>query len=161
MRIREFLIATFALYQRPFNWLIDQWNFTRYHVLQLHTYYSVRYFGIPMRPHVTYRDELPLWEKTIGVWENAQGDVVGFVTSTDEEAGDAWIQVHPDYDGLYPEMLACIEANLADVAEETGFVKLYVNDGTALEELVRARGYRRLEHRYKRLACAIREPSRP
>ncbi|MEE8570062.1 MAG: hypothetical protein V3S97_03570 [Candidatus Bathyarchaeia archaeon] len=41
-------------------------------------------------------DELPLWEKTIGIWENKDGDVVGVVHSENEEPGDAFIQIHPD-----------------------------------------------------------------
>lgn len=47
IRIRRFLIDTFALYQGPFNWLIDRWDFCRYHVLPVHTYYNVQYFGVP------------------------------------------------------------------------------------------------------------------
>jgi hypothetical protein len=70
MLIRSFLIHAFALYQRPFNWLIDRWNFCRYHVIPLHTYYIVQYFGVPTGTTSPHRDELPFWEQTIGIWED-------------------------------------------------------------------------------------------
>lgn len=155
LRIREFLVDTFALYQRPFNWLIDRWNFCRYFVLPVHTYYNVRYFGVPTRPHRSHRDELAVWEKTIGIWENEDGDIVGVVHSENEEAGEAWVQIHPDYTFLYDEMVTCIEENLADRVGDVGYVKLYVNEGCELEEIASARGYRRLKWRETFLECQV------
>ncbi len=147
LRIRDFLVDTFALYQRPFNWLIDRWNFCRYCVIPIHSYYNVRYFGVPTRPHHQWRDELPLWEKSIGVWENDDGDIVGVVHSENEEAGEAWLQIHPDYTFLYAEMVSYAEAHLADRVDGLGYVKLYVNDGSELESIARARGYNQLKYR--------------
>ncbi|MBN1313015.1 MAG: hypothetical protein JXB30_16505 [Anaerolineae bacterium] len=54
MRIRGFLIDTFALYQRPFNWLIARWNFCRYCVVPIHSYYNVRYFACPHAHAITF-----------------------------------------------------------------------------------------------------------
>ena len=140
MRIRQFLIDTFGLYGRPFNWLIDRWNFCRYCVLPIHSYYNVDYFGVPTRPHHHFRDELPGWEKTIGIWENENGDVVGVVHSENEEPGEAWFEIHPDYFFLYEEMVAYAEEYLADRVDDLAFVKLYVNEGNELETVVRSRG---------------------
>jgi ribosomal protein S18 acetylase RimI-like enzyme len=145
-RIREFLIDTFTLYQKPFNWLIDRWNFCRYCVIPIHNYYNVRYFGVPTRPLHHVRDELPYWEKTIGVWENEEGAIVGVVHSENEEAGEAWTQIHPDYIALYDEMVTYAEAHLADRVDDVAFVKLYVNDGSELEAIARARGYKKLPY---------------
>jgi ribosomal protein S18 acetylase RimI-like enzyme len=155
LRIRDFLIDTFALYQGPFNWLIDRWNFCRYFVLPVHTYYNVRYFGVPTRPHHSHRDELAVWEKTIGVWENEDSDIVGVVHSENEEAGEAWVQIHPDYTFLYDEMVTYIEEHLADQVEDVAYVKLYVNEGCELEEIASARGYRKLEWRTTFLECQV------
>jgi len=144
MRIRDFLIETFSLYQRPFNWLIDRWNFCRYLVLPIHTYYNVRYFGVPTHTSQPHRDEVPLWEETIGIWENENGDIVGAVTNENEEPGEAWIQIHPDYTFLYDEIVTYIEDHLADRVGEIGYVKLYINEDSELEEIARDRGYRKL-----------------
>jgi ribosomal protein S18 acetylase RimI-like enzyme len=155
MRIRDFLVDTFTLYQRPFNWLIDRWNFCRYFVLPVHTYYNVRYFGVPTRPHRSHRDELAVWERTIGVWENEGGDIVGVVHSENEEAGEAWVQIHPDYTSLYDEMVTYAEEHLADRVGDVAYVKLYVNEGSELEAVARARGYRKLKWRTTHLECQV------
>lgn len=145
MRVREFIIETFALYGKPFNWCIERWNFCRYHVLPLHTFYNVRYFGVPTGTSRPHRDELSVWKKTVGLWENESGDIVGVVNSENEEPGEAWIQIHPEYTFLYEEMVEYIEEHLADWVDDVGFVKLYVNTGTELEGIVGARGYEKLE----------------
>lgn len=144
IRIRDFLVETFTLYQRPFNWLLERWNSCRYMVIPIHSYYNTRYFGVPTRPHLRFRDELPFWESTIAVWENERGNIVAVVHSENEEPGEAWFQIHPDYTELYAEMLAYAEGHLADRVDDLGFLKAYVNDGCELAEAARARGYRRL-----------------
>jgi predicted N-acetyltransferase YhbS len=146
MRIRGFLVNTYALFQRPTNWTIDRWEFCRYFVLPAHSYHNVRYFGIPTYDDRTLRDELPGWEKTIGIWENEEGAIVGVVNSENEEPGEAWIQIHPDYTFLYDEMVTYIEANLADRVGNIGYVKLYIDEDIGPKEIARARGYRRLEY---------------
>lgn len=146
MRIRDFLIDTCALFQRPANWTIDRWEFVRYFVLPSHSYHNVRYFGVPTYRDKPFRDELPHWEKTIGIWENEEGNIVGVVNSENEEPGEAWIQIHPDYTFLYDEMVTYIEANLADRVGNIGYVKLYVDEDIGLKEIVRARGYKRLKY---------------
>ena len=143
MRIREFLIETFALYQRPFNWAIDRGEFDRYFVLPVHTFY-IRHFGVPI-PVRSIRDEQPGWEETIRIWENEDGDIVGVVHSENEEPGEAWIQIHPHYTFLYDDMLTYIEAHLADRVDDTGYVKLYVDDEDCdLKAVAQTRGYRKL-----------------
>ena len=155
MRVRDFLIETFALYQRPFNWLIDRWNFCRYFVLPVHTYYNVRYFGVPTRPHHSHRDELMAWERTNRIWESAGGEIVGVVTSENEEPGEAWIQIHPDYTFLYDDMVDYIEAHMSDRVDGLGYVKLYVNEGCELEAVASGRGYRKLVWRTPYLGYAL------
>jgi ribosomal protein S18 acetylase RimI-like enzyme len=145
MRIRAFLIDTYALYGGPHNWLIDRWNFCRYVVVPLHTFYNVQYFGVPTQTHRPIRDELPLWESTIGIWENARGEIVGVVHSENEEPGEAWIQIHPDYAALYDDMVTYIESNLINVVGDIGYVKLYVNESSELRHVASSRGYKKLE----------------
>ncbi|MGD2250270.1 MAG: GNAT family N-acetyltransferase [Candidatus Methanofastidiosia archaeon] len=143
IRIRNFLIDTFSLYQRPFNWLIDRWNFCRYFVIPLHSYSTMNYFSVPTDVH-SFRDEIPAWENTIGIWENSTGDIVGVVHSENEEPGEAFIQIHPDYTFLYNEMVTYIEEHLADKVGTTRYVKLYINQGCELEHIAGEKGYRKL-----------------
>jgi len=147
LRIRQFLIATFALYGGPTNWLLDRWNFCRYFAVPVHTFYNMSYFSVPTLTHKPFRDEVAAWEKTIWVWENSVGEIVGVFNSANEEAGEAFCQVHPDYTHLYGEMVDHAEEHLADRVDGVGYVKLYVYEGTALEQVAQAKGYTRINRR--------------
>ena len=160
-RIRQFVIDTFALYQRPYNWLIDRWNFCLHCVLPLHSYYNVRYFGVPTRPLHIFRDETPHWEASIGVWEDVRGEIVAVAHSENEEAGEAWFQIHPDHHHLYDEMVAYAEEHLADRVDGVGYVKLYVNDGSPLESVALARGYRKVGRSTPQLVYEIDDVPEP
>ena len=145
LRIRDFLVETFSLYGRPFNWMLDRWNFVRYYVVLVHSYYNTRYFSVPTSSYHSNRDELSLWEDTIGIWENEDGDIVGVVHSENEEPGEAFIQIHPDYTFLYDEMVTYIETHLADKVGNIGYAKLYIyDDNEQLKNIAQARGYRKL-----------------
>ena len=144
MKIRDFLIETFSLYKGPFNWPIDRWNFVRYFGLPYHTFYNTSYMGIPAHPRRSHRDELPVWEKTIGIWEDTDGDIIGVVLTENQEPGEAWIQIHPEHTYLYEEMVTYCEERLADRVEDIGYVKLFVHDNSELERIVRGRGYRKV-----------------
>lgn len=161
MRIREFLIDTFTLYQKPFNWLIDRWNFCRYFVVPVHSYYNVQRFGVPTDSYQNQRDELSFWEMAIGIWENEDGDVIGVANTENEEPGEAFIQIHPDYTFLYDEMLTYIEEHLADRVGNLGYVKLYINENSKLEQIANDRGYRNLKHRIPFLEYKIGQISEP
>ncbi len=146
MRVRNFLVRTYALFGGPFNWLLDRWNFCRYHVIPLHTAYNVSYFGVPTGTAAPHRDELPLWERPIGIWENSHGEIVAVVHSENEEPGEAWIQIHPDFTSLYDEIVTYAERHLINWVGDLGYIKLYVNDGSDLERIADARGYQKLGH---------------
>ena len=144
-RVRGFLADTFALYGGPFNWPIDRWNFCRYFVIPIHTFQNTRRFGVPTQEGAAGRDELAFWERTVFIWEDETGSIVGVLHTENEEAGEAWVQIHPDWTHLYDEIAACAEEHLADRVDGVGYVKLYVQDGSELEGVARARGYRKLD----------------
>ena len=160
LRIREFLIETFALYDRPFNWLLDRWNFVRYFGIPYHTFYNTSYMGVPAHPRLSHRDELPVWEVTIGIWEES-GSIIGVVHTENQEPGEAWIQIHPEHTDLYGEMVAFIERYLADRAHGLAYVKLYVNDDSLLERVVLDRGYRKVAGTQTFKECRFRERVAP
>lgn len=154
-RVRDFLADTFALYGGPFNWPLDRWNFCRYFVIPIHTFQNSRRFGVPTQEGAGGRDELPFWEKAVFVWEDEAGDIVAVLHTENEEPGEAWLQIHPDWTALYGEMVACAEEHLADRADGLGYVKLYVQDGSELERVARAGGYRKLDCRLRYLEYRI------
>ncbi len=140
-RLRELLVETFALYGGPFNWSLERLNFTRYFAAPVHTFYSARCFDAPVPQHRGFRDEVRAWERNVWLWENAAGRLVAAVHSDNEGPGRAFFQLHPDFTGLYGDMLDHAEDNLADVARGVSFLNAHVNDGTELERLVEQRGY--------------------
>lgn len=162
LRIRDFLVDTFSLYGRPFNWMVGRWNFCRYFVLPVHSYHNTRFFGIPTTTERSHRDEQPLWERTIGVWETDGGDIVGVVHSENEEPGEAFIQIHPAYTDLYEAMVTYAETHLADTLGNVGYVKLYIDDANAsLQRLASAKGYRRLAMSTPLLEFCVDEAPEP
>ncbi len=73
-------------------------------------------------------------------------DIVAVACTENEERGEAYIHIHPDYDFLYSEIIDYIEENLADRAHGESYVKLYTqSDNSKLENLVKQRGYKKLE----------------
>ncbi len=146
-RVRDFLIETYGITQRPFNWFFDRWDYCRYFV-------------------ATMRDRDPQrWENDIRVWES-DGEIVG-VTSYEEARGKAYLQIQPAQRSLEDEMMAWAEENLA-VETHDGkrrlIVRAYDYD-TLRHEMLEQRGYRRtehLEHRYRRsLETSFPEPAVP
>ena len=145
LKIRDFFVDTYSLYQRPYNWLIDRWNFSRRFGLPYHTHHSTSYFGVPAHPRRSHRDEHQMWENAIGIWDDQDGNILGVVHTENEEPGEAWIQIHPEHTRLYAEMITYIEERLADRAGDTAYVKLYVTDDSELGQIARDRGYRKIE----------------
>ena len=145
LKVRDFLVETFKLYGRPFNWMLDRWNFARYFVTPVHTYYNVSYFSVPGKPDRVIRDEVKQWEQSIRVWENSDGETVAVLLTENEEPGEAWIQIHPNHRSLYPEVVDIAEAELADVDQGVGYLKLYIWDSDQqLQAEAQSRGYRKL-----------------
>ncbi len=160
-RVRQFLIDTYALYGAPVNWLIERWNFCPHFVVPLHAYYDMGKFGGVQDVETAARMALQRWEQSIGVWEDDQGHIVGLVHNEDEEPGEVWIQTHPDHTDLCDEMLTYAERRLADRVDNLAYVKVYVSEGSVLEGLVRARGYRRLDSRTVHLQYVIKDLPEP
>ena len=77
----------------------------------------------------------------IGIWED--GDAIVAVVVYEWALGEAFFQVHPDYEYLKPEMLDHAESQLTGVDDNgVRYLKAYVNDfDAAFEEVVRSRGY--------------------
>ncbi len=123
-RVRELLIATYPTTPLGFNWDVRRWDGQRFH-------------------HAT--DD---WSKrTVGrlqLWETVDGQLVGVVNP--EGTGDAYLQLHPDFRAIEPEMVAWAEEHLAAAnAEGQRQLEIFVFDYDGQRrQLLQDRGYTQL-----------------
>jgi len=120
--IRDLLVRTQATTPIAWNWDIRHWDGSRFHREE--------------------RNELALAARGIALWE-ADGRVVGAVHG-EGAAGDAFLELDPDYRDLEPEMLAWAEDRLATTGSRRR-LELYVMDyDLARRSLLSRRRYRML-----------------
>lgn len=94
--VRNFLIKTYPCTPLGFNWEIRRWDGSRFH-----------------------NETSAWWTRFAGrvqLWETANGQLVGVVNPEGE--GDAYLQVHPDFRMIEPEMVAWAEEHLAQLGPE-------------------------------------------
>jgi predicted N-acetyltransferase YhbS len=142
LRIRDFLVETFSLTDRPLNWRLERWNYACYFVTPL-----LATDGVGEPDMSAYQAAIGLFNASTGVWENEAGKVVGVVNieHADESHrgwGEVFFQRHPDYDSLLPEMLDFAESHLRNRERNLLFIPIYDYD-EAFQAVVRERGYRR------------------
>ena len=142
LRVRDFLVETFGLTQRPLNWRLERWNYARYFITPL-----LVTDGLGEPDMDAYAAAIRLFDASTGLWENEAGQVAGVVNVEHADKGhrgwgEAFFQHHPDYDALLPDMLDFAETHLRDRERDRLFIPIYDHD-TALQTLVRARGYQR------------------
>ena len=77
----------------------------------------------------------------IGIWED-NGAIVG-VALYESVLGEAFFNIHPNYEHLKPEMLEYAEGHLTGKTDDGKlYLKAYVTDfDTAFEDVVKSRGY--------------------
>ncbi len=94
----------------------------------------------------------------IGIWEEA-GEIVA-VATYESRLGEAFFNVHPDYEHLKPEMLTYAEENLTGTGDDgERYLMAFVADfDSAFEDVVRSRGYS-LEPRHHRPMSQFEIPS--
>ncbi len=144
IRVRDFLDETFSLTEKPLNWKLERWNYARYFITPMLVTEEV---GEPDLGAV--EAAVQLWNEITGIWENTAGEIVGVVNveHTDPSHsgwGEAFLQRHPDYDFLLPEMLAYAEEHLRNEERNKVFIPIYDYD-KALIAAVQERGYERSE----------------
>jgi GNAT superfamily N-acetyltransferase len=142
LRIRDFLVETFALTDQPLNWRLERWNYASYFITPF-----LATNGVGEPDLGAYQAAIRLFDASTGVWENEAGEVVGVVNIEHADRshsgwGEAFLQRHPDYAFLLPEMLDFAEAHLRNRERNQLFLPIYDYDGAFLD-VARARGYRR------------------
>ncbi|MGB7061483.1 MAG: GNAT family N-acetyltransferase [Candidatus Zixiibacteriota bacterium] len=140
LRIRDFLVDTYHVFERPLNWRLERWNYARYFVAP--------FLGTYGQKEPNLEDSLKairFWEDTIGVWENDDNEIVGVVNMEHPDPehpgyGEAFLQRHPKYTLLLGDMLDYAERTL--INKKTNTLHIYVYDyDEPLQELVQQRGY--------------------
>lgn len=139
-RIRDFLVDTFALFDKPINWRLERWNYARYFVAPFLANYGQK------RPRSEdCRRAIRLWEELTGVWETETGEIVGVANIEHPDPshggwGEAFFQRHPNYEFLLPEMLDYAEEHLRNREKNLLYFHVYEHDGR-LQTLAQERGY--------------------
>ncbi len=127
LRLRNLLIETVPITPIGFNWDMRRLDGKRFYNADL-------------------ADDR-LSRRPIQLWENEDDQLVGYVLS--ESAGDAHLQVHPDYRHIEPEMIAWAEEHLAvDDAENSQHkLEIYVNEYDALrQQNLDKRGFKKMSY---------------
>lgn len=149
LEVRDFLAANYKAFEHPINWDPVRWNYARYLCAPMIGAYGL---GVeakkpPDASGKNSRDAIRFWENSIGIWENESGEISG-VVCPDEFApwhpafGQAFLQRHPDYEHLLPEMLAYAEKTFIG----KGMTRIYVGEpDKSLQKAARERGFVRDE----------------
>jgi len=142
LRIRDFLVETFSMLDKPLNWRLERWNYARYFITPL-----LATAGVGEPDMSAYQAAICLFDASTGLWENESGEVVGVVNIEHADEGhrgwgEAFFQRHPAYGFLLPEMLDFAEAHLRNRERNLLFIPIYDYD-EAFQAVVRARGYHR------------------
>ncbi|WP_404392763.1 GNAT family N-acetyltransferase [Humibacillus xanthopallidus] len=93
-RVRGLLLETYPITPVDFNWEIRRWDGQRFY-----------------REH-----QDPAGDGRIHLWEDEGGRLIGAVHP--EDAGDAFLELHPDHRHIEEEMIAWAEQHLAVTVEE-------------------------------------------
>lgn len=126
--ITQFLLHSYTLTGRLFNWDPRRWLGRVYHNTDIE--------------YAEYRAKLP---EIVHIWEDAGGQIVGVVIP--EYDGGVFLQVHPDVRHIEPAMIDWAEAHLPRT-NEAGEQELdiWAQEGdTFRSELLTRRGYTRTE----------------
>jgi GNAT superfamily N-acetyltransferase len=122
--VRDLLVATYPITPLGFNWDVRRWDGKRFHQAT---------------------DEWADWSAgRVQLWETVDGRLIGVVNP--EGAGDAHLQVHPDFRALEPEMVAWAEEHLATVnSDGARQLEIFVfDDDGQRQQLLKDRGFTQL-----------------
>ena len=141
IRVRDFLVDTYAAFDGPVNWGIERWNYARYFVAPMLGAYGTE----TNTPPEGSLDAIRLWEDLVGLWEDESGEIAGVATieaptTWHSGYGEIFVERHPRHLNLLDEMLAYGEELF--VHPEKNEVHMYIHeDDEPLLTAVERRGY--------------------
>jgi GNAT superfamily N-acetyltransferase len=129
LRIRDFLVETYAHFRRSYNWTIERWNFAISLARSMHAI------------------SLEQFAAQVGIWEDG-GEIQAVVNAEGEDSGEAFFQLRrADLPAsLLGELFDFCDARMGkrDEAAGTRTIRLFLPGGDArLVALAQARGYAR------------------
>lgn len=125
IKIRDFLVATYAHFQRSYNWTIERWNFS---------------VSLARTMNALSLDE---WATQIGIWEQ-DGAIEAVVNAEGEDEGEVFFQLRNEHlpDTRLAELFSFCEARMGKVEGDTRRIQLFLPSGDArLEALAQDRGF--------------------
>lgn len=142
VRVRDFLIETFSLTEKPLNWKLERWNYARYFITPMLVTHGI---GEPDLGAV--KAAVQLWNDSIAIWENEAGEIIGVVNIEHSDKnhsgwGEAFFQHHPDHNNLLPDMLEYAETYLCNPENKQVTIPIYDYD-EAMIAAVQSRGYQK------------------
>lgn len=125
-RVRNLLIETYSRTPLGFNWDVRRWDGSRFH-------------------HATGAEAAHFMER-VHLWETVDGQLIGAVNP--EGDGAAYLQVHPDFRSLEPEMVAWAEEHLStpNNAEQRQLEIFVYEYDTQRQQLLKNRGYTQMPY---------------
>ena len=124
-RINEFIVSNYTI-AYPNIWSIERWNYA---------YYFVK----PM-----FETSEEKWEKSVGIWENEENEIVGFACNEAIGFGEAFLQYIPERitESIVEEMIDFIDSNLFAEKDNKKIIKLRVlDDDNFIESIIQKHGY--------------------
>jgi predicted N-acetyltransferase YhbS len=145
-RVRDFLVDSFSLTEKPLNWKLERWNYTRYFITPMLVTEGI---GEPDLDAVA--DAIQLWNESTALWENEAGAVVGVVNIEHADKnhpgwGEFFCQHHPDYEALLPDLLHFAEEHLRNREKDQVFVPVYDYDEALIATLTAHNYYKNTEY---------------
>jgi predicted N-acetyltransferase YhbS len=142
LRIRDFLVETFFMFDKPLNWRLERWNYARCFITPL-----LATDGLGEPDLEAYGEAIRLFDESTGIWESEAGEIVGVINVEHAHEGhpgwgEAFLQRRPDYDFLLDEMLDYAEANLRNQERNLLFIPIYEYDEPLLV-VAQKRGYQK------------------
>ncbi len=130
-KIRDFLVESYSVYQRPYNWTMERWNYTRY------------------RTSIIYQTPVSEWENSIGIWESENGEIAAVVHSEGEGRGEAFFEINPNIDNIpYEELFSYAEENLLYRKNDKKNITLWIPDDNKLcVTTAESKGYKKPEEK--------------
>lgn len=142
-KVREFLNEVYLLNGNQHSWLMARWEYAEYYVSPLYAAMGSEN-----------------WISTMRLWFTEDYKLVGIIHSENPNS-EVFIQIHPDYRDLEPEMLDWAEENIGFETEEGKQIMLHCHEGDKYrEDLLNSRGYKSTDNleylNWQSLDCEIK-----
>ncbi len=140
IKVRNFLSKTYAHYQGSLNWRIERWEYAFHFVAPF-----LANWGEDPPSRQSAEEAIRFLETLTGLWETPSGEIAGVVNIehpdlTHPGFGEFFIQRHPEYSELFPEMLDFAESKLVDPSQNRLYIYIAPDD-QPLRQLLEDRGF--------------------